>query len=315
MPATSDHLRDYLIKVLQCEGPTLAKDRLALRQQWKLTHRAEGRSDDATRPRKIAVTAADRAQEWAELELLWEQFPDLPPDGGEALRPWLNSGWNDVRQAGNQLQNVLRCREQIVAMWPEELDRALLDLFLAILIRPVARRRELQQELNERLQASPHRQRSFQRFVHSMRRAFPQLAVPDIETERRGQGEPIALVASQTPLITPPKKDPNAAKTAFGWIAISLLIAVIKGFGSMSNHQTPTPTFRPPASNNSYFNPQQPSNPLMPGNNQGLRLPPQLPQKPPAPPPNQAPPGISPSKTLPVDPRNPANGPALRVIR
>jgi len=236
-----DKLRDYLIAILEADGPTAAEQRLALRGEWR---RSQGRvcaSEAPVSDDQAVQFQRQRADAWAHLSAAWEQFSTSPREADEEeLTSLLNSPWADVRQAAEWLNVVRSHRSRILKSWPAGLDSSLQAQFLACLVRPVARGQSLRRELLRELDPSNADSRRFRGFVHRVRRLVPEL-------ERVQPGclsgfvERELSVARRTPVV---RETPQRGK-ALTWVAIGLVIGLMRLAATSNRSSSHRPLWQP----------------------------------------------------------------------
>lgn len=238
-------LRDYLVRVLEADGPDAAERRLEMRRAWHRSRRADAGSDDAAATQSSHITGASRTAEWELLANLWETYAEIPLENSPELQSLQNSRWDDVRDAANRLRVVRLHRDLISSWWPDAVDRNLLDAFLQIVMQPPTRSHGLRNHFREELQQSKSSVVAIRRFIGKLQRELPDLLrhdpglLDDLTQRVRPATQPIAAPRK----ITAETKD-NSNRVTLALVMCGIVGGIIGGLTSSKQ-----PTHRSPVGN------------------------------------------------------------------
>ncbi|MCY2962780.1 MAG: hypothetical protein NT069_03865 [Planctomycetota bacterium] len=192
MPIPADEeLRNYLDAAIHSRGPA---ELLELRRRWHSGRHSAATSDspgnstptvglataDVSRleSRKEAMvrspTVDSHSQEWRELKDFWSRALGLAPT--EILiqmRPFLESDWDDIRDAAVRSRWAIENRSDFEKQWPRSLPSELRDTFLQILLLPASQSLVLREELRQQLRQSKGGVADFRRYLRRVERGFP----------------------------------------------------------------------------------------------------------------------------------------------
>ncbi len=119
-------------------------------------------------------TVDSHSQEWRELKDFWSHALGLPPSEMLIqLRPFLESDWDDIRDAAVRSRWAIENRSDFETQWPRSLPSELRDTFLQILLLPASQSLALREELRQQLRQSRGGVAGFRRYLRRVERGFP----------------------------------------------------------------------------------------------------------------------------------------------